>query len=177
MFSELHAGWFDIFRQIIQLDEGKNSHPYWDLTGEVVENIQQKGKITIGYGRNLSDVGLSQDEMDYLLKNDMWQAVSGARAVFGLNTFANWSMPRQHGATCLVLNLGAARLLRDFIQTVPAMKAGKWAEVDLLLHATKWARDVDPKMRKDAGRDDRIINMITKERYDPAYKISYSTVG
>ena len=41
--------------------EGVESKPYKDTVG----------KLTIGVGRNLDDVGLSDDEIDYLLHNDI----------------------------------------------------------------------------------------------------------
>ena len=43
------------------LDEGSRNYPYQCTAG----------KLTIGVGRNLDDVGLSQDEIEYLLANDM----------------------------------------------------------------------------------------------------------
>lgn len=41
--------------------EGKESLPYLDT----------EGKVTIGIGRNLTDVGLREDEIDYMYKNDV----------------------------------------------------------------------------------------------------------
>lgn len=37
------------------------------------------GKLTIGIGRNLDDVGISEAEANYLLGNDVAQATSGIR--------------------------------------------------------------------------------------------------
>lgn len=44
----------------IKMHEGFNNEPY----------ICTSGKLTIGYGRNLEDTGLSLDEAEYLLEND-----------------------------------------------------------------------------------------------------------
>ena len=45
----------------LELHEGRRSKPYLDSVG----------KWTVGVGRNLSDKGLSDDEIDYLLANDL----------------------------------------------------------------------------------------------------------
>ena len=37
------------------------------------------GALTIGYGRNLDDVGIDRDEADYLLNRDIDRAVSNLR--------------------------------------------------------------------------------------------------
>ena len=46
-------------------DEDKVKLPYEDTVG----------KITIGVGRNLTDVGLSDDEIDFLLDNDIKRVI------------------------------------------------------------------------------------------------------
>jgi lysozyme len=45
----------------LRRDEGCVLKPYRD----------QVGKLTIGVGRNLDDVGISSDEAEYLLANDI----------------------------------------------------------------------------------------------------------
>ena len=45
----------------LRLHEGVEHKPYVDTVG----------KTTIGVGRNLDDVGLTDDEIDYLLDNDI----------------------------------------------------------------------------------------------------------
>ena len=47
--------------RLIEDHEGRRSHIYTDTVG----------KLTIGVGRNLTDRGLSDDEIDYLLANDI----------------------------------------------------------------------------------------------------------
>ena len=45
----------------LRLHEGVEHKPYTDTVG----------KLTIGVGRNLDDRGLSDDEIDYILANDI----------------------------------------------------------------------------------------------------------
>jgi lysozyme len=54
----------------IKRHEGKRNKPYKDTVG----------KLTIGYGRNLDDVGLSDAECDYLFANDFKRALLVARS-------------------------------------------------------------------------------------------------
>ena len=49
--------------------EGLRLHPYDDVTGKPPETLQ--GKITIGVGRNLTDVGITRTEALSLLKADI----------------------------------------------------------------------------------------------------------
>jgi len=58
----------DIFEQL-KRDEGLRLKPYTDTVG----------KLTIGIGRNLDDVGISEAEANYLLGNDVAIATSALR--------------------------------------------------------------------------------------------------
>lgn len=58
----------DIFEQL-RRDEGFGAKPYRDSAG----------KTTIGFGRNLDDVGISEAEANYLLENDVGNAIGRLR--------------------------------------------------------------------------------------------------
>ena len=51
----------DIVKAQLKVDEGVKLKPYKDTVG----------KLTIGCGRNLDDIGISYTEVDYLLENDL----------------------------------------------------------------------------------------------------------
>ena len=53
-------------KKILIRYEGFRSKPYRDI----------KGKLTIGIGRNLDDVGISKDEAFYMLQNDIDRAIN-----------------------------------------------------------------------------------------------------
>ncbi|MFA6168950.1 MAG: hypothetical protein WC700_20155, partial [Gemmatimonadaceae bacterium] len=59
----------EIARKQLKIDEGIKPYPYTDSVG----------KLTIGVGRNLVDVGLRPKEIDFLLENDIDEAVACAR--------------------------------------------------------------------------------------------------
>ena len=48
-------------RDLVQIHEGRRQFPYYDTCG----------KLTIAVGRNFTDRGLADDEIDYLFANDL----------------------------------------------------------------------------------------------------------
>ncbi len=110
----------------LRLDEGVRAKPYRDSVG----------KLTIGVGRNLDDVGLRSDEIAYLLDNDIKQARADARAVF--RNFDRLSVVRRSVLVNMAFNLGRTRFAtfirlraavesRDFDQAAVEMLDSKWA--------------------------------------------------
>ena len=82
---------------MLEQHEGRRSYPYHDHVG----------KLTIGVGRNLDDRGLSTDEIDVLLANDISIARSGCRALFP--AFDGFNSKRQAGLISMAFNLGQTR--------------------------------------------------------------------
>jgi len=79
--------------------EGKRSLPY----------ECSAGKITVGVGRNLEDNPLTEEEIMYLLRNDI------ARCEKELNRFSWFRMmdqPRQDACLDLLFNIGLTRFLQ-----------------------------------------------------------------
>ncbi len=74
-------------RKMFILDEGKKDKAYRCSVG----------KLTIGIGRNLDDVGLSDDEQYYLLNNDVERATRACIAIFGKGLWDKWSENRKNG--------------------------------------------------------------------------------
>ena len=58
-----------LLRQQLFRDEGKRNHLYLDT----------RGKWTIGIGRNLTDKGLSDNEIETLFTNDLNEALYGVK--------------------------------------------------------------------------------------------------
>ena len=63
-----------ILLEDLQRDEGLSLYPYMDTA--------DPPKITIGFGRNLTDNGISTEEANQLLKNDMMGVVDEMRVRF-----------------------------------------------------------------------------------------------
>lgn len=119
-------------------DEGLRLKPYRDTVG----------KLTIGIGRNLDDVGISQDEAMHLLDNDI------ARTTAALDKAIPWwrslNDVRQRVVVNMAFNLGVAGLL-GFKNTLAAMKAGRYADAAWGMLASKWATQVGERAKRLAA--------------------------
>ncbi len=80
-------------RRQIRRHEGFRRHPYTDTTGHV----------SIGYGRNLDDVGISRMEAKTMLDNDVEIAASSCRR---FTWYADLKPIRQEAVLNMMFNLG-----------------------------------------------------------------------
>jgi lysozyme len=126
-----------------QLDthEGRKKRVYKDSLG--IE--------TIGVGRNLRDKGLSDDEIDYLLANDI--AECEADLVAGFAWYSGLDAIRQRALLDLRFNLGPTRF-RSFKNTLASIGRSDYSAAASNLLLSKWATQV----QKD--RVDRIVRQI-----------------
>ncbi len=131
---------FGILREAIQTDEGLRLWPYTDGAG----------KITIGYGTNISD-GISSTEAAWLLDHRLTERIveltqthpivmtlSHARQIVLANMAYNMGVP--------VLgefhNMWAAISSGDFVTAAKEMLASKWA-AQVGLRATRLAKEME----------------------------------
>lgn len=153
-----------VAKTVLIADEGFRNKPYRD----------SKGYWSIGVGRLIGaliqDLKLSDDEVEYLLYNDMKKHWSETVEIFGQDFLKSLDVVRQTALLSLVFNLGGTKLLK-FHQTLPAIKAKNWKLAGELLRKSKWAKDVDPKQIPGQGRDDRIIAMLETGKLPSFYKL------
>lgn len=118
----------DIIDQLIR-HEGLKLKPYLDTVG----------KTTIGVGRNLDDVGITEEEARYLLANDI------ARVRADLDRKLPWwrtlDPVRQRVLEDMCFNLGIVGL-RGFKNTLAAVQDGRFRDAAKGMLASKWARQV-----------------------------------
>ena len=88
-------------RDLVERREGRRQFPYLDT----------RGKTTIGIGRNLSDRGLADDEIEYLFATDLGIALSICCDLYP--AFTGFSPARQAALISMALTL-AGRVLPDF---------------------------------------------------------------
>lgn len=88
----------DSLRNQLMQDEGLKLKPYRD----------SKGRLTIGVGRNLDDVGISKDEAMYMLDNDIKDRMSYLE---NWSLFTKLSDNRQLVIADMAFNMGIAGLL------------------------------------------------------------------
>ena len=124
----------------LERDEGRRSKPYRCTSG----------KLTIGVGRNLDDVGLYEDEIDLLLHNDI------KRVIADLLTFP-WFMGldsvRKRATANLRFQLGPGGF-RAFnkgpTSTLAALAAGDYDTAASRLLKNKIARQTPERMARIA---------------------------
>lgn len=119
----------ETIEQQLARHEGVKSKPYKDTVG----------KLTIGVGRNLDDVGLSMDEIYYLLRNDL----NRVRTDIANNCpwFENLSPERQKVIENMVFNLGIVKFLQ-FKNTIRLISEGKYDDVAKAMLDSRWAQQV-----------------------------------
>lgn len=116
-------------RAMLIKHEGRRSKLYFDSAGIG----------TIGVGRNLEDVGLSDEEIDYLLNNDIKRVLNECWT--HLPWFGDLSQERQYVVIDMVFNLGMAGFLK-FKHTIAAIKREDWHEAAREMINSEWAAQV-----------------------------------
>ncbi len=117
-----------------------------------------EGKVTVGVGRNIDQeggIGLSDDEVDYLLQNDIERVVKELAAEYPW--FSDLDDVRRDAMVDISFNLGATRL-RLFKRALAAMETGKYKEAATEFLDSKWARQV-------GGRALELTDMISSGTY------------
>lgn len=127
--------YMDILRPQLVIDEGERRFPYVDTVG----------KITIGVGRNLTDVGISKDEQDFLFAHDLTRAVSVAVGVFP--TFDNLSDNRKAVLCNMAFNLGYTTL-SQFHATIAAVTAKDFERASQQMLKSLWAAQVGDRAKR-----------------------------
>mgnify|MGYP001582168379 FL=1 len=123
----------DLIKQL-QIDEGsrKNTHgnhiPYKDTVG----------KTTLGYGRNIEDIGISEDEAMYLLRNDI--ARCRYECEIHIPIFKALNEVRQN----VLINMcfmGIGKVL-EFKKMLTALEAGDFKQASKEMLDSLWAKQV-----------------------------------
>ncbi|WP_104401814.1 glycoside hydrolase family protein [Vibrio penaeicida] len=97
------------------------------------------GKLTIGFGRNLEDVGIDKEEAEQLLENDV-QKVKAALAK-KLPWYQTISPVRQAVLENMAFNMGVAGLL-TFKKMLRTVKSGDYASASNEMLDSLWAKQV-----------------------------------
>ena len=115
------------------------------------------GYETIGVGRNISanGLGLSDDEVDYLLENDILRVVKELSTEYPW--FNSLDDVRKDAMIDISFNLGATRL-RGFKRALAAMEAADYTTAAKEFLDSKWSRDVK-------GRSHELASMIENGEY------------
>ena len=132
---------------MLKRHEGVRSHVY----------LCSAGYETIGVGRNISKsgMGLSEDEVNYLLENDIERVIKELSSEYPW--FNSLDDVRKDAMIDISFNLGATRL-RGFKRALAAMEVADYTTAAKEFLDSKWSRDVK-------GRATELCYMIETGNY------------
>jgi len=105
------------------------------------------GKLTIGIGRNLEDVGISGEEADLLFENDLAHCEAGLSR--NLPWFSWLDEVRKAVLIDMCFNLGIKGLL-GFKTTLSLIEAKKYTEAAEQMLKSKWAHQVPKRAQRNS---------------------------
>jgi len=112
------------------------------------------GHLTIGVGRNLDDLGISEDEAMYLLKNDIKRVKSELREIFP--DFDKLPYNVQLVLIDMEFNLGKSRFL-TFRKMIEAVKNRDWAKMIEEMKNSHWCGQVKSRCEDDVRLVEEIL--------------------
>ena len=113
----------------LKIHEGMKLKPY----------LCTSKKLTIGIGRNLDDVGISKEEAEMLLKNDIYEATNQLLNAFPF--MATFSDVRISAMINFTFNVGIGTV-RKFSNTIEYLKNEDWDAAADEMMDSKWAEQV-----------------------------------
>jgi lysozyme len=120
----------ELLRMQLIRHEGLRLFPYRDSVG----------KLTIGVGRNLDDVGIAAVEAYQLLDNDIDRTVSAMTGRWP-TWFLDLDPPRQAALVNMAFNLGVTGFAA-FTQTIAALERHDYAGAAAEMLGSRWATQV-----------------------------------
>lgn len=117
------------------VDEGLRLKPYKDTVG----------KLTIGIGRNLDDVGITKDEAIILLRNDIARTTKDVIA--NIPWWSTLDEVRRDVIINMAFNLGIEGLLK-FKRTLLSIQNGEYEQASKEMLESKWAKQVGNRARR-----------------------------
>ena len=102
------------------------------------------GKVSIGYGRNLDDMGISEVEAMVLLRHDIERCYDEL-SVF--SWFADLDQVRQEALVNMLFNLGLPTFL-EFKKTLKFVAEGKYSQAAEEMLRSKWADQVGDRAKE-----------------------------
>ena len=118
--------------EMLRVHEGVETHAY-KCTAD---------KTTIGVGRNIDPaggIGLSSDEIDYLLANDVKRVNSELISTF--SWYKTVAQSRKDAMLDMCFNMGLPRL-KKFKKALAAMAMGDYNEAAIEFLDSRWAKQV-----------------------------------
>ncbi len=135
----------DKLAEILTVDEGKRTLCYDDATGETIKpGTIIKGNITIAIGRDVQNFGLSEDEIQMLLKNDIKRIIEEAR---NFPFYEKLNQARKIVILSMLFNLGLTRF-NKFIKFKKAVHAGSYDVAAMEMRDSLYYRQLSHRVEK-----------------------------
>lgn len=128
----------DALKQQLIMHEGLKLTPY-RCTAD---------KLTIGVGRNLDDVGITQEEAEFLLDNDILRCCDDLDR--NMSWWRDLSETRQRVLVDMVFNLGISRFMK-FQNTIDALANGNYKGAAEEMLDSRWAEQVGQRAMRLAN--------------------------
>jgi len=113
----------------VKFHEGYSGKPYRDTAG----------KLTIGYGRNLDDAGITEAEAIFMLTSDLRRAEKECISAF--KWFGCLNKIRREVIIEMCFNLGLPKL-KSFKKMLEAIKEGDYDTAAAEMLNSRWAKQV-----------------------------------
>jgi len=113
-------------------------------------------KLTIGIGRNLEDVGISDHEAEYLLMNDLDTYMTAAKTYDWYNGLND---ARKAVIVNMLFNMGQTNF-NKFLKMKQALDMGDHAEAAKQMLDSKWAKQVK-------GRSEELAAQMETGKWQP----------
>ena len=130
--------WFKI-KEYIKENEGLRLKPY----------KCSAGKSTIGWGRNLDDKGISENEAELMLTEDINDCIDSLCGIFNYLGLRLLSEKRQLVLIDMIFNLGASRFSK-FKKMIQAVKDRDFEEAAKQLLESRYAKQVPNRANRNA---------------------------
>ena len=122
-------------KAMLRNDEGLRLKPYYCTAV----------KLTIGYGRNLEDRGISENEAEVLLENDVSEIHEDLSEIYDF--FNTLTPTRQAVLISMAFNLGLNGL-NKFRKMIKAIEDNDYAEAASQMLDSRWANQVGKRAQR-----------------------------
>jgi lysozyme len=123
------SDFIDNLKQQLINHEGFRSKPY----------KCSAGKLTIGVGRNIEDNGISVEEAEFMLENDIKRCIEELRDIF--KDFDTFGENQKMALIDFIFNIGKTTFLK-FRKTISAIKKQDWEEASKEMINSLWYKQV-----------------------------------
>jgi len=114
---------------MLKRDEGFRSKPYLDTVG----------KLTIGWGRNIEDNGISREEAELMLGNDITEVIKQCTEEF--EWYARLNEARKIVILNMVFNLGIGNF-KKFKKTIAYIECENYEQAAIEMLDSLWSKQV-----------------------------------